>query len=90
MLILSPDVYWRIPSADWRAHLELCNKNPDTLKGPDAMLNQSRDPTQVRTSAHLSKLYSQNSGELRPPTEIFLSLQTNYYELLQSVYLNEL
>ena len=62
MLTLSPDVYWRIPNADWRAHLELCNKNLDTLKGPDAMQNQSRDPTQVRTSAHLSKLYSQNSG----------------------------
>ena len=45
------------------------------------MLNQSRDPTQLRGSAHLCKLDSQNSGELRPPKEIFLSLQTNYYEL---------
>ena len=32
--------------------------------------------------------WSQNSGELRPPTKIFLSLQTNYYELLQGVYLS--
>ena len=36
---------------------------------------------QLRGSAQLCKLDSQNSGELRPPIEIFLSLQTNYYEL---------
>ena len=51
------------------------------------MLSQSRDPTQLRTSAHLWKLDSQNSGEFRPPRQILLSLQTNYYELLQGVYL---
>ena len=48
---------WRIPSADWRVHLELCHRNPDTLKRPGAMLNQSRDPInygEVRTSASLT------------------------------------
>ena len=50
----SPDVYWRIPNANWRAHLEQCHRNPDTLKGPDTMLNQSRYPPhygKVSTSA---------------------------------------
>ena len=36
--------------------MELCQRNPDTLKGPAAMLNQSRDPInygEVRTPAFL-------------------------------------
>ena len=44
----SPDVYWRIPNANWLAHLEECHKNPDTLKGPDAMLNQFPYPPHYR------------------------------------------
>ena len=50
----SPDVYWRIPNANWWAHLEQCHMKPDTLQGPDTMLNQSRYPPhyeEVRTSA---------------------------------------
>ena len=34
------DIYWRIPNTNWRAHLEQCHRNPNTLKGPGAMLNQ--------------------------------------------------
>ena len=48
---------WRIRNADWQVHLELCHRNPDTLKGPGAMLNQSRDPInygEVHTSARLT------------------------------------
>ena len=64
---------------NWWAHLEQCHRNPDTLKGPGAMLNQSRDPPHIRESAHLWKLnYSQNSGQLRPPRETIPSIKTNY------------
>ena len=60
----STDIYWRIPNTNWRAHLEQCHKNPDTLKGPGTMLNQSRHPRHIRGSVHLCKLnHSQNSGE---------------------------
>ena len=79
----SPAVYWRIPSADWRAYLEQCHKSPDTLKEPYAMLSQSCDLPQLQRSAQLCRLNeSQNSGKLGPPREIFPSLQTNYYILL--------
>ena len=64
---------------NWWAHLEQCHRNPDTLKGPGAMLNQSRDPPHIRGSAHLCKLnYSQNGGELRLPRETTPSIKTNY------------
>ena len=39
----STDVYWRILNTNWQAHLEQCHRNPDTLKEPGAMLNQSSD-----------------------------------------------
>ena len=48
---------WRILSADWRVHLELCHRNPNTLKGPGTMLNQSHHPInygEVRISASLT------------------------------------
>ena len=54
LTLSSPDIYWRIPNANWWAHLEQCHRNPDTLKGPGTMLNQSRYPPhygEVRTSA---------------------------------------
>ena len=67
---------------NWWAHLEHCLRNHDTLTGPDATLNKSRDPPHIRGSAHLFKLKnSQNSGELRPSREILPSIKTNYYVL---------
>ena len=61
----STDVYWRILDTNWWAHLGQCHRNPDTLKGPGTMLNQSRDPPHIWGSANLCKLnYRQNSGEL--------------------------
>ena len=50
----SPDIYWKTPDANWQAHLVQCHRNPDILKGPGTMLNQSRYPLhyrEVRTSA---------------------------------------
>ena len=57
------DVYWRIPSADWWVHSELYHRNPDTLKGPGAMLNQSRYSPQLRGSAHLCQLKTARTKE---------------------------
>ena len=61
--ISSPDVCWRIPNTNWRAHLELCHRYPDTLKGPDTMLNQSRYPPQLWGNAHLCKLKTARTVE---------------------------
>ena len=55
----SPCVCWRIPNTNWRAHTELCHRNPDTFKRPGTMLNQSRYPSQLRGNAHLCKLKRQ-------------------------------
>ena len=55
MLTLQALTYLKDP--EWRAHLELCHRNPGTLKEPGAMLNQSRDPInygEVHTSASLT------------------------------------
>ena len=55
MLTLQALTYLKDPEC--RLEQELCHRNPDILKGPGAMLNQSRDPInygEVRTSASLT------------------------------------
>ena len=66
-----------------------CRVHTGEPKGPGVVLNQSRDSSQLRVSAHLCKLNNyQNCGQLRPPGEIILSVQKNYYLLLVYYYQN--
>ena len=76
----SPCVCWRIPNTNWRAHTELCHRNPDTFKRPGTMLNQSRYPSQLRGNAHLCKLKTTRTVEsFNHREKNFLSFQTNHY-----------
>lgn len=73
-----PNVYWRILNTNWWAHLKLCHKNPDTLKGPGNAKPVQASSSTVGKCAPL-QAEDKNSGELPSATETFFSLQMNYY-----------
>ena len=76
--ISGPDVYWKVPSENWWAYVELNHKNPGTLKGSDEVLDQSCDLPQAWGSVHFCKLcHNKSSGGLWTLGEIFSSLQRN-------------
>ena len=83
MLTLQALMYTENPNMNWRAHLEQCHRNPDTIKQPRVMLNHSCDPHHIQGSVHLCKLKNnQNSAELPPLREILPSIKTNYHMLM--------
>ena len=54
----SPDIYGRVPNANWQFHLKQYHENPEYLNG-QAMLHQSCDLPHLRGSTHLCNLKQQ-------------------------------